>query len=113
MGRLFNVGASIILVLASSGVMAWLMKEDVDSAVNFVPVFVMVLMLIGGLVFAGKDGKWITAKVIIQGIVIFIVLPIVILVYAMLYANTPKDLPSQHEITNFETNTIGRVNRFH
>jgi hypothetical protein len=99
----FNIAASAIMVALASGVMAWLISSDPDSAFTFAPFFVVILFLIGGFAFAGRQGRWITAKVMIQMFFIFAVLPLTILLYASLCANIPSP-GGQHNQT-FLTNS--------
>ena len=85
----FNVVASVVLIVLSSVVMARLVASDHDSAATFAPFYVFTLFLIGGFLFSGKEGKWITVKVLIQILCIFVVLPLSIVLYAASCANAP------------------------
>jgi peptidoglycan/LPS O-acetylase OafA/YrhL len=84
---LFNVLASIVLVVIASGVMVWFIRTDPDSAATFSPVYVLVLCLIGGFLFSGRGGKWVTVKLVIQALGIFVILPLAILVYGTYWTN--------------------------
>ena len=93
-GKCFNIFASVVLVLVSSVVMARLIRSDPDSAANFAPFYVLTIFLIGGFLFSGRQGKWITLKVVIQALFIFLVLPLCILLYAAFHVNSPPAFDS-------------------
>jgi len=64
--RSFNCVASFVLVLVSSIVLARLIRSDPDSAALFSPFYVLILLMIGGFLFSGHQGKWMTVKIWLQ-----------------------------------------------
>ena len=52
-------------------------------------LYALIVFLIGGFLFAGKRGGWITLKVVIQGLFIFILLPVGLLLYGTFWMNKP------------------------
>jgi hypothetical protein len=102
--RSFNVVASIVLVVLSSFVMARLIKSDPDSATTFAPFYVIILFLIGGFLFAGRGGKWVTVKVIIQMLFIFVAIPLCLFVSLAHLANSPAPVSPRDQL--FVTNAL-------
>jgi hypothetical protein len=89
--KCFNFVAGAVLVVLSSAVMARLIASDYGWAMTFAPFYVFGLFLIGGFLFNGKHGKWITVKVTIQMLVMFVVLPLCVAFYTVCWINAPAD----------------------
>jgi hypothetical protein len=89
---LFNVSASIVLVAIASVVMVRLIRTDPDSSATFAPFYVLLLCLIGGFLFSGREGRWVTAKILLQALSIFVILPLAIMFYGTYWMNTAIEL---------------------
>lgn len=103
---LFNAFASIVLVAISSGVMVWFLRTEPNVAVGFAPVYLIVLIIIGGFFFSGRGGKWAAVHVILQALGIFVVLPLLILLYVTVWANTALEVQPNRsgDFATFRTN---------
>jgi hypothetical protein len=89
--KCFNFVAGTVLVVLSSAVMARLITSEYGWALTFAPFYVFGLFLIGGFLFNGKHGKWITVKVTVQVIVLFVVLPICVILSTIHWINAPQE----------------------
>ena len=105
---LFNVFASIALVVIASGVMVWFIRTDPNAAATFSPVYFLVLCLIGGFLFSSQGGKWVTVRVAIV-VLILVMLPLLILLAATVWVHeVVHEEPGRNAISAFETNSPSR-----